>query len=65
MEWMTADVDASFLAFVERSMRPHRARIWIRSAVRRSVDRRWATVSLAAFALGAPYVGHLVESDRI
>jgi hypothetical protein len=62
---MATHLDASYLAFVERSMRPHRARVWLRRAARGVVERRWATVSLASYALGAPYAVHLVESHRI
>jgi hypothetical protein len=57
--------DASYLAFVEQSMRPHRARVWAMRTVRRAGEQRWATVSLVSYVLGAPYVGHLVESDGI
>jgi hypothetical protein len=62
---MVTHLDASYLAFVERSMRSHRARMWLRQAAREIVERRWATVSLASYALGAPYTVHLVEDDRI
>jgi hypothetical protein len=60
-----ATSDVSYLAFVEQSMRPQRARMWVRCVLHRAVERRWTTVSLMAFAFGAPYVTHLVETEKI